>query len=114
MGNMIIVLLLLVMLSAAAAASVKHFRGEGGCCGGGSYKPKKKKLDRIIAKKIFLVEGMHCGNCSNKVMEAVNDISGVSAVVKLKEGIVEVSYAKVVEDAVIIEKIERAGYVVKM
>ena len=46
-------------------------------------------------------------------MEKINDIPGVSAEVKLKKNIAIVSYARKVDDAVIIGKIEEAGYSVK-
>lgn len=113
MGDIIIVAILVIVVVIAIEPVKKHLKGQGGCCGGGSYKPKKKKLEHVIEKKEFYIEGMHCENCSNRVMEKINDIPGVSAEVKLKKNIAIVSYARKVDDTVIIEKIEQAGYRVK-
>lgn len=110
MGNYIIVAVLAVLLFFCIRSSVRHFRGEGGCCGGGCYKARKKKLPSVAAKKTFTVEGMRCQNCVNRVMEAVNSISGASAEVKLSKGLVVVSMEKPLDDAVITEAIEKAGY----
>lgn len=113
MGDIIIAAVLVIIVILAIEPIKKHFKGQGGCCGGGSYKPKKKKLEQVIEKKQFHIEGMHCENCSNRVMEKMNDIPGVSAEVKLKKNIAIVSYAEKVDDTVIMEKIEQAGYSIK-
>ena len=113
METIIIIAVLVIVLFFAIRSSVKHFRGEGGCCGGGGdYKPRKKKRKRVIATKTFLVEGMHCEKCSNRVTEAVNDIPHVSAKVRLKAGEVLVSYEEPIGEDVIQAAIERAGYTV--
>lgn len=60
-GNVIVKVIAVVI----AIGTIKnHLKGQGGCCGGGSYKPKKKKLEQIIEKKEFHIEGMHCENCN--------------------------------------------------
>ena len=110
MENFIIKCLLIIAVGLAIIPTIRHFKGHGGCCGGSSYKPKKKKLKRVIQKKTFKVEGMHCEHCSNRVMEAVNSIPELSAKVKLKQGLVIISYAEPVEDNLIKEAIERIGY----
>ncbi|MGN1175298.1 MAG: heavy-metal-associated domain-containing protein [Roseburia sp.] len=110
MENFVIICLLIIAVGLAITPTIRHFKGQGGCCGGSSYKPKKKKLKNVVQKKIFKVEGMHCENCSNRVMEAVNSIPELSANVKLKQGIVIISYAEPVEDIMIKEAIERVGY----
>lgn len=113
MSDIIIVIIVLAVLALAVRSAVKHFRGEGGCCGGGDYKARKKKLGSVCGKKSFRVEGMMCQNCINRVMESVNSIPGASAVVALKKGIVTVEMENPIEDAAIIEAIEKAGYEVK-
>ena len=55
---------------------------------------------------------MTCQHCVNRVMDAVNSIDGASGLVHLKKGIVTVSMAHPVEDAVICRAIEKAGYTV--
>ena len=66
----------------------------------------------MIATKVFLVDGMHCEKCANRVTEVVNDIPGAAGVVDLKKGIVTVSYEQEVPDEQIKATIERLGYTV--
>ena len=113
MENMIIIGILLVIAIAAIGTLVKR-SGRKGCCGSSSaYKPRKKKLKNVIATKTFVVDGMHCEKCANRVTEVVNDIPSASGVVNLKKGTVTVSYEQEVPDDQIIAKIERVGYTVK-
>ena len=113
MENMIIIGILLVIAIAAIGTLVKR-SGRKGCCGSSSdYKPRKKKLKNVIATKTFVVDGMHCEKCANRVTEVVNDIPGPSGVVNLKKGTVTVSYEQEISDEQIIVKIERVGYTVK-
>ncbi len=110
MINYVIVAVLILIIAPAFCSSVKHFHGEGGCCGGCNYKARRKKLKHIAARKTFSVEGMHCQNCVNRVMEAVNSIDGASAVVKLKKGRVIVSMEQQIDSQTIRAAIEKAGY----
>lgn len=113
MENVIILGILLVILLGAIITLVRR-AGRKGCCGSGSdYKPRKKRLQAVIAVKVFAVDGMHCEKCANRVTEAVNDIPGVAGVVELKKGIVTVSYEQEVPDGQIRAAIERVGYTVK-
>ena len=113
MENYIIIGIIIVIAFFAVRTIVKR-KGRKGCCGSGSdYKPRKKKLKNVIATKIFVVDGMHCEKCANRVTEIVNDFSGVAGVVNLKKGIVTVSYEREVPDEQIKERIERVGYTVK-
>ena len=112
MQNYIIIGIIIVIAFFAIRTIVKR-KGRKGCCGSGSdYKPRKKKLQAVIATKVFTVDGMHCEKCAGRVMEAVNDISGVAGVVDLKKGIVTVSYEQEVPDEQIKARIERLGYTV--
>ena len=109
---MIIIGILLVIAIAAIGTLVKR-SGHKGCCGSSSdYKPRRKKLKNITATKVFVVDGMHCEKCANRVTEIVNDFPGVAGVVNLKKGIVTVSYEQEVADEQIKAKIERVGYTV--
>ena len=110
MDNYIIIAIIAVIALAAIGTIVKR-KGRKGCCGSGSdYKPRKKKLKNVIATKVFMVDGMHCEKCSNRVTEVINDIPGVAGVVNLKKGIVTVSYEQDVPDDQIKTRIERHGY----
>ena len=112
MDNYIIIGVIAVIVLVAIGTIVKR-KGRKGCCGSGSdYKPRKKKLKNVITTKVFVVDGMHCEKCSNRVTEAINDIPGVAGVVNLKKGIVTVSYEQEVSDEYIKDRIERHGYAV--
>lgn len=112
MNNYVIIGIVVLIVAIAVGTLVKR-AGRKGCCGSaGDYKPRKKKLARVIATKVFAVDGMHCEKCSGRVMEAVNDIPGVAGVVNLKKGIVTVSYEQDVPDDLIKARIERHGYTV--
>ena len=113
MDNYIIIAIIAAIAFIAIGTLVKR-AGRKGCCSSGSdYKPRKKKLKNVIATKVFVVDGMHCEKCANRVTEIVNDFPGVAGVVNLKKGIVTVSYEQEVPDEQIKERIERVGYTVK-
>lgn len=112
MENSIIIAVLAAIVLAAIRTLIKR-AGRKGCCGSsGDYKPRKKKLKTVIATKVFVIEGMHCEKCANRVTEAVNDIPGVAGSVNLKKGIATVSYEREVPDGEIKANIERFGYTV--
>lgn len=112
MENYIVIGIILLIALAAVGTLIRR-SGRKGCCGSASdYKPKKKKLENVIATKVFAVDGMHCEKCANRVTEVVNDIPGAAGVVNLKKGIVTVSYAQPVPDEQIKARIEWAGYTV--
>ena len=112
MENFIIIAVVAVVVVLAVRASVKHFRGEGGCCGGGAYKARPRRLSHVADTKTFRVEGMHCQNCVNRVMEAVNALEGVSATVRLKQGRLTVSADHAIDEGAIRRAVEQAGYTV--
>lgn len=112
MDNYIIIGIIAIIAVIAIGTLVKR-AGRKGCCSSGSdYKPRKKKLKNVIATKVFVVDGMHCEKCANRVTEIVNDFPGVAGVVNLKKGIVTVSYEQMIPDEQIKERIERVGYTV--
>lgn len=106
----IILSIVVVAVFIGIRSSVKHFAGKGGCCGGGDYKVKKKKLSKVVYKKTFKIEGMHCEHCKMRVEEIVNDIKGIAGRVNLKKGELTVSYEEDVDDELIKSRIEKAGY----
>lgn len=112
MDNGIVIGILVIVVFISIRSTVKHFAGRSGCCGGGGYKPKKKKLARVIYQRTFQIEGMHCNHCKMRVEEIVNDIKGVAGKVNLKKGEITISYEEKVDDELIKNRIEKAGYTV--
>lgn len=108
-----LIIAILALIAAVVIGILIRRSGRKGCCGSaGDYRVRRKKLKNVIATRIFVVEGMHCEKCANRVMEVVNDIPGLAGVVDLKKGIVTVSYEREVPDEQIKAKIERVGYTV--
>ncbi len=110
MKDYIIGVVLSVVLFLAIWHIVKKKKNKASCCGSGAYAEKSRKLKNVVCKKIFVVEGMHCQNCVNRVMEAVQDLGGTSASVNLKKGLLTVSMEKEIDDTAIIEAVEKRGY----
>ncbi len=110
MENVIIIIILVAAVTAGIFYAVRHFAGKSGCCGSGDLKVKKKKLSHVLYKRNFKVMGMHCKHCKGRVEEVVNDITGVAGTVKLKKGLLTVSYETDVDDSVILTALTRVGY----
>ena len=110
MGDYIIVGIVLVIVMFALFSIKKKAKSKASCCGSGAYVAKSRKLKHIAGKKTFHVEGMHCQNCVNRVMEDVQDIPGASASVNLKKEIVTVSMESPMADDILISAIEKHGY----
>lgn len=111
MDNVVIIGVVVILLVVGGRSTIKHMKGEGACCGGGStVKPKKKKLTQVVQKKIVKIDGMHCEQCSNRVVRSLNELDGVAAKVNLGKKEAVVSCEKEVSDEVIREAIEALGY----
>lgn len=110
MEDIIIIGIVALVVVVAVLAVVRRCRSKSSCCGSGSYVAKSRKLKHIAQTKTFHVEGMHCQNCSNRVIEDVQDIPGTSVSVNLKKGIVTVAMEQIAEDSVLIAAIEKHGY----
>ncbi len=116
--NMIVIALLAVVVGAAIAYMVKAKRNGAKCIGcpsGGSCPHsgtiKKKKLKgRVIGKKILKISGMTCEHCVVQVTKTLNQIEGVSAVVRLSTGSAQVSYDREIADSTLKNAVEGIGY----
>lgn len=63
-----------------------------------------------LAKKVY-IEGMTCNNCVKHVQEALIQIDGVKDVrVSLEEKLAEIELAHEIDNEVIKEAVEDAGY----
>lgn len=112
MGNIIIIAILMIFIVFALRGSYLHFKGESGCCQSGSgQKPMKKKLrGPIIAKKVIVIEGMHCSSCKNRVENQLNQIEGALAKVNLKKKIAVVSMERMIPDMLLTHEIEKLDF----
>ena len=87
MENTVFLGIILVIVFFAVRTVVKR-AGRKGCCGSSSdYKPRKKKLKKVIATKVFVVDGMHCERCANRVTEVINDIPCAAGVTERRTDI---------------------------
>ncbi len=75
---------------------------------------KKKGLQGpAIAKKIIVIEGMHCKSCKNRVEERLNQIDGALAKVDVKRNIAVVFMERMIPDMLLKYEIEKLGYQVR-
>lgn len=119
MTNIIVIVILAVLVGGAAAYLVRAKRSGVKCVGcpaGGSCssrKPSKKKLDGpVIGMKTVQISGMECAHCVMSVTENLNRINGVSAKVDLSKGNAVVSYDREIEDDMLKNAVEKAGFTV--
>lgn len=113
MQNIIIIGILIVLLFFGIRSTRKHFKGESSCCGGGSTVAvvPEKKLDKVVAQRVVVVDGMTCDHCKSWVEKAINEIEGASAKVDLKKKEALVSLASEdISDEVIRAAVKKAGY----
>jgi len=61
-------------------------------------------------KKTLIIEGMMCGHCAAHVERALNAIAGVQAKVDLQRKAAVVQAAQEVQDAVLRQAVQNAGY----
>ena len=120
MADVVIIIAVILLMVLAAKQSLKHFRGEGSCCGGGNSKVSKVKMKEkilsgpVLGRKTIKIDGMHCEHCVQNVMEAINQIQGVSAKVHLDTKEAVISYEKEVSDNILRQAVENAGYKVRV
>lgn len=113
MGNIVVCLILLLMIAYAIRSGMSHFKGEGGCCGGGTAVVKKEKPENVVEKKVILIEGMKCKNCSDRVESKLNEIDGAAARVSLRRKRAVLYADREISNSYVTEIVEKAGYEVK-
>lgn len=82
----------------------------GGSCPGSGKAPKKKLEGRVIGRKTMKISGMNCAHCANDVAMMLNQIDGVRAEVNLSKGSARIAYDRNVEDDVLKNAVEKAGF----
>ncbi|MFA7435381.1 MAG: heavy metal-associated domain-containing protein [Bacilli bacterium] len=61
-------------------------------------------------KKTLYIEGMSCAHCSARVEKALNKIDGVKAKVDLSNNLANLTLKNEIDDKVLIDAVEDAGY----
>lgn len=111
-----VICLVLIMIAVLGIRSYAK-KLSSGCCGTGTAKVKKLKVqDKNSANypyiKTVRIYGMVCGNCVNRVENALNSMEGVWSEVNLSEGTALVRMKEELEDERIKQCIHDAGYTV--
>lgn len=119
-GGTISTAVICVMLAVICIFSVKKYRKKltSGCCGaGGEGTVKKRRVsDRNKAHypytKILKIDGMSCGNCANRVENALNALDGVWASVDLGSQEALVRMKQPMDPELLKNAVRKQGYTV--
>lgn len=112
---MICILILLIAIFGIKSYCKKL---SSGCCGasGGKSVKKNKVKDRDPShyplKRILYIDGMTCGNCVNRVENALNELEGVWATADLMEGKAVVRMKQDIPLEELKQAVKSAGYLV--
>ncbi len=119
-GGTISTAVICVILAVICIFSVKKYRKKltSGCCGaGGEGTVKKRRVsDRNKAHypytKILKIDGMSCGNCANRVENALNALDGVWASVDLGSQEALVRMKQPMDPELLKNAVRKQGYTV--
>ena len=119
-GGTISTAVICVILAVICIFSVKKYRKKltSGCCGaGGEGTVKKRRVsDRNKAHypytKILKIDGMSCGNCANRVENALNALDGVWASVDLGSQEALVRMKQPMDPELLKNSVRKHGYTV--
>ena len=117
MKDVIILVLLIGIIGWAAWRTVRKFRKGGGCCGGHEALPKKTAVrDRNQAHYPYEVTleigGMTCENCARRVENALNQLEGVWAAVRINSRCAIVRLKQTPSESELRRAVRDAGYTV--
>lgn len=110
MEDIIIGLVLVIVIGYGIVSTKKHFKKKSGCCGTNDYQVKPRKLKNVQYRKVIDVDGMCCQSCTNRLIEAFNDLGYASSQTDMKNKKVYLSLEKDMDDRDIINLIERKGF----
>lgn len=119
-GGTISTAVICVILAVICIFSVKKYRKKltSGCCGaGGEGTVKKRRVsDRNKAHypytKILKIDGMSCGNCANRVENALNALDGVWVSVDLGSQEALVRMKQPMDPELLKNAVRKQGYTV--
>ena len=116
MATAIICIILVIAVIVGVKSYMKKLRS--GCCGASSepsvkkVKVKDKDLSHYLHEKVLKIDGMTCGNCANRVANALNHLDGVYATVDLMKEEAMVHMKEPVDDQTLKKAVAAAGYTV--
>ena len=116
MATAVICIILVIAVIAGVKSYMKKLRS--GCCGASSepsvikVKVKDKDPSHYPYEKILKIDGMTCGNCANRVENALNHLDGVYASVDLMKEEAVVRMKEKLEDQTLKKAVAAAGYTV--
>lgn len=118
MADIIVGIILVILVGSAVAYIVRAKKSgvkcigcpAGGNCPGSAKMPKKKLSGRVIGRKTMRISGMNCAHCAMDVTKILNQIDGVRADVNLASGSAKISYDREVQESVLKDAVEKAGY----
>ena len=116
MATAIICIILVIAVLAGVKSYMKKLRS--GCCGASSepavkkVKVKDKDPSHYPYQKVLKIDGMTCGNCANRVENALNHLDGVYATVDLMKEEAVVRMKEELEDQTLKKTVAAAGYTV--
>lgn len=118
MADIIVGIILVILVGSAVAYIVRAKKSgvkcigcpAGGNCPGSAKTPKKKLSGRVIGRKTMRISGMNCAHCAMDVTKILNQIDGVRADVNLASGSAKISYDREVQESVLKDAVEKAGY----
>lgn len=116
MATFIICILLIICIIFGVKSYTKRL--SSGCCGSGGDGPVKKKkvADKNPAHYPYevqlTIDGMTCGNCANRVENALNALDGVWARVDLGKQQAQVRMKTQIPDADLKKAVNTLGYTV--
>lgn len=114
MQNVLIVLAILVICVIAVVSYRKKLKN--GCCGGGDTNAEKKVRVADRNKEHYpytvrlTIDGMTCGNCAQRVENALNRLDGVWATVDLSERSALVRSKTELSDDLLRKTVSDTGY----
>ena len=120
--TIIIVVVIAILMVFAIRHAYRVFSLKDDCCGGGPKDPKAKKIATVVVKDTdeanypylldVKVKGMTCGQCVERVQNALNAQPGTWATVDLASGTAHILAKSAIDRDAIERAVEDAGYYV--
>lgn len=114
--NALVIVLVVAVAAVAAVFAVRRVRKGGGCCGEHETVKRRGASDRNPAHYPYGAEltigGMTCENCARRVENALNELEGTWATVRIDGCRARVRCKQPPDEAALRRAVREAGYVV--